>query len=444
MEWAQSQPSLALALGFSAGFLIALIFVGLIGGGPLRLFAPIARLLALPLRPFIFLLRLVRILPKASGRIRAARNAALGAAAVSKQGVGHETEVDAALSEADEAAEGDDAPPAPYSFKEEAQHLKRDGVVFRSIQIRANFFPAILTAALTDEIADSYVKEAQKFFNRQVALTVNSRALYEDAEGAFIISLFRRNDRRCYYILNEMRKTINGNARRLVLLFSLLLAGVFAAELILPAEAFATKLALCAATVALMFIWHNAGYQKQQQHNVRELRSFLTRYLGRISDRYREATGIARGVTVGDETDSKKLSEAARKWHKIMIWMPFRTFFIECFVRNVLYQINRNCTYYLYIVPLTLLLIAGAAVLAVETHWIALADFTTIEGAALIVGFLFVALFYVERINKVVIAEELDQLDWLGYDNLNVSAAMDDVVGKYAEDVGFWKGRLDR
>jgi len=231
MEWAQSQPSLALALGFSAGFLIALIFVGLIGGGPLRLFAPIARLLALPLRPFIFLLRLVRILPKASGR---------------------------------------------------------------------------------------------------------------------------------------------------------------------------------------------------------------------ISDRYREATGIARGVTVGDETDSKKLSEAARKWHKIMIWMPFRTFFIECFVRNVLYQINRNCTYYLYIVPLTLLLIAGAAVLAVETHWIALADFTTIEGAALIVGFLFVALFYVERINKVVIAEELDQLDWLGYDNLNVSAAMDDVVGKYAEDVGFWKGRLDR
>jgi hypothetical protein len=40
--------------------------------------------------------------------------------------------------------------------------------------------------------------------------------------------------------------------------------------------------------------------------------------------------------------------------------------------------------------------------------------------------------------------DEMNQADWLGFDNLNVDRGMDEVVGKYAEDVGYWKGRLDR
>jgi hypothetical protein len=52
------------------------------------------------------------------------------------------------------------------------------------------------------------------------------------------------------------------------------------------------------------------------------------------------------------------------------------------------------------------------------------------------------AVYYAFLTASVHMIEEVNQLDWLGFDNLNVDQAMDDVVGKYAEDVGFWKNRV--
>jgi hypothetical protein len=191
-----------------------------------------------------------------------------------------------------------------------------------------------------------------------------------------------------------------------------------------------------------------AGYKQQQQHTSRELRFFLTKYLGRIADRYRESTGNAKQVTVGEETDAKKLAESAQKWHKIMVWTPFRTFFIECFVRNTLYQVSRNCGYYQWIPPVALVIIlAGVAWCLTNTiSSLPPGAFMHPELWAFLVAFLtmlaVLVWVYRNRINNVVLGEELSHLDWLGYNDLDVSGAMDEVVGKYAEEVGFWKERL--
>jgi hypothetical protein len=91
--------------------------------------------------------------------------------------------------------------------------------------------------------------------------------------------------------------------------------------------------------------WLQTLYANQQRQNMRELSDFLTRYLGMISNRFREASATASRVIQGDERDSKKLGAAAQKSHKVMIWLGFRPFFIETFVRNINFQMRRNLGY---------------------------------------------------------------------------------------------------
>jgi hypothetical protein len=324
--------------------------------------------------------------------------------------------------------------------------------------------PDHLIGPLTPQVAEFYSQQAKRFFSMGVPLASSPNSLYEDVEGAVVIRMFRETDTHCYHVLNEMRKTINDNVRGLVVGLQLVLLGWFVLFylIILNAPASSSRswggitawpenplfpllagLTGSALIIGLiMELAHANGYTKQQQHSLRELRLFLTRYLGRIADRYREVTGNAKQVTVGKETDSKKLSAEAQLWHKIMIWVPFRAFYIESFVRNVKYQIDRNSGYYvlLHRAGFLLLILACATALLVAPSFGAARD--AIWGLALATVALFI--WYQRLIARVVLADELSQLDWLGYSTLNVSDAMDAVVGKYAEDVGFWKGRFDR
>lgn len=435
---------LYVVFAFLLGFAVALTVTGRV---PLRFLRPLGRLLRAPFRPIARLLRRSNVIRT---RARTTHTATEGST-VAERGLYVRTEVDAALHASEEAAP--DGKSVAYDFKEENKILRREGWPFKSIHVPATYLPSHLVGPLTDEITSFYEVEARKFFAVPVQQQANRLSLYEDAEGAFIISLFRSVDRRCYYVLNEMRKTINGNARTIVVTFTGLVAAWALAALFAIASlkdslasvvvAMAFNVLTCGVVCGAMVFLQNTGYKQHQRHNARELRLFLIQYLGRIADRFRESTGNAKQVTVGDEKDAKKLYQTAQKWHKIMVWTPFRTFYIECFVRSVRYQIDRNCGYYLLIpysaAPL-LIICLGAIVWG---YFDALAA-TTAQLVNLGIFSLLLAIIvyvYFNRILAVVIGDELSRLDYLGYHNLNVSAAMDEVVGKYAEDIGFWKGR---
>lgn len=455
MEAGLFNPNLLLA--FLGGFALALVWIALLGRAPgvlVLLFRALARLG----RPFRFITR--RLRPRSAGAARGklGQAAAEGSTVVARRP--EQTDIEAALAAA-EARETDES-------RRRGRKLDRTGYFFRSIRVPGEYLPAHLAGPLTDDIGAFYFEEAGKFFAAKVDITANPASLYEDAEGAHIIDLFRNVDRRCYYLLNEMRKTLNDNVRRLILLLTLglslwtfyALAEFAAITHILARDPSANGLNGSAnhligpflgfvLALIMFFVIQGNGYRQQQRHGMRELRSFLTLYLGRIADRYRETTGNAKQVTVGAETNSAKLSEAAKKWHKTLIWLPFRTFFIECFVRNVLYQINRNSGYYLWIPPLAvaalLLLIANAAGAAL---WLAggpMQATPLLMSAAILALMLAILLyFYFDRIHAVVLRDEIGELDWLGFESLDLSSVMDEVVGKYAEDIGFWKQRMPR
>lgn len=440
---------------FLAGFAFAIVMVALIGQIP-RSILVLLRVFGRLFRPLRRLGRL-RIVRKLFGRSRIARQpAAEGTTEITRPGLS-ETEIDRALRHGDDSG-------AEYDFKTEENLLARGGWLFKSIRIPAEYLPAHLIGPLTDEVATMYVAQATKFFSIQVTLQANPHSLYEDAEGAFVVSLFRSIDRRCYYVLNEIRKTINDNARRLVLILSGILAAwtvhaswvfrdivahsAFGVDLARSAKPLTWTLGAWIAAIIVAYLCQTVGYKQQQQHTVRELRLFLIKYLGRIADRYREITGNAKQVTVGDETDSKKLSEAAQKWHKIMVWIPFRTFFTECFVRNIWYQISRNCGYYI-LIPWASLVAVLACLYSFDVLPASSLPAPVLGSSAfllccglLVAMFASLAFLIFNRVHAVVLAEEMSHIDWLGYEDLNVSSAMDAVVGKYAEEVGFWKERF--
>lgn len=434
----------AFLLPYAAGFLSALFVVSLVGRAPAIVLAPISRLLRIPMRGLRFFGRLLRRSPEAA----LARGAAAGAKAEIDRGVEHLTDTDAALRVVSSIGGEAKSDQTNYDFAAEETIIKRDGVLFRSIRIPDSYIPSSITMKLTDEVAADFVREANAFFNSPVPLRVNERSLYEDAENAVIVSLFRESDRRCFYALNEMRKTINGNIRVLMFLFSTLLVVASAALVTLFAGATIETMphnAIPAALgvgvlMVLMYLIQTAMYQKQQEHSARELGLFLSRWLDRLSFRFQEATAHAIGVTVGEEKDTEKIAIDARKWHKIMMWMAFRSFFIESFYRNIRFQMDRNRTYYDAVPALVLVLCAGAVGWAALTPAFRPGDSAT----AGIFMFLFVSLaaVFLRLYYKTVIVKELDHSTWLGFDNLQVSKAMDDVVGKYGEEVGYWKNRL--
>ena len=360
---------------------------------------------------------------------------------------------------------GDGRTDGPYDYAgNEEKKLGRGGILFHWINVKPSYMPDV--ARMSDEVSDTYHSVAKKFFSAQVNISADVGDLYEDVDGAVIIRMFRIRDRRGYYLLNEMRRVINDNVRKLSFIYTgIVLAVLVGGLFFLPtlreqipqqqgvlgfvSAAFhhgLTGLSLCLAGLFLMWLTYYMEYVPNQRNNGREMRSFLSRYMSRLSDRYRDSLANARAVTVGDETDSAKLSAKAQKWHKIVLWISFRAFFMESFVRNVLYQIGRNCGYYVVLAPLALLfLVAFSLLVMADVFGLALAPLFAEPGIVFYIGFALLVLVYLYFLSRAMTPiDEMNQADWLGFDDLNVDQGMDQVVGKYAEDVGYWKGRLDR
>lgn len=377
-----------------------------------------------------------------------------------------ESQIDAALVRVDEGfARGDGKTEGPYDYAHnEEKNLKRTGFLFKWINVLPSYMPDV--SPMSEELADTYQKVASRYFAGQVNISADIASQYEDIEGATIIRMFRVRDRRGYYLLNEMRRIINDNVRKIAFVYTTIVLTVLAAAwFVIPefngaapdakgfvgffvgqAHAGAWGLLGCLLGIFLMWLSYFMEYVPNQRNNARELRSFMSRYMSRLSDRYRDSLANARAVTVGDETDGAKLSARAQKWHKIVMWMSFRAFFMESFMRNVLFQIGRNCGYYVVLVPLLLTvgtLFTSLALIALFRLdlWavVAAPGFLFYFGFALLV---WVALIFLTRAMRPI--DEMNQADWLGFDDFNVDRGMDQVVGKYAEDVGYWKGRLDR
>ncbi len=432
---------------FLAGALTTLVFVFL-GRAAFGLMRPVMRLFRGGAR---------RAGLKSMTHTRPARAAAPGAR--HRKGREHLTAVEWALEQPSDIETPGQASGENYNFGAERRILKKDGQVFKWLRIPGEYIPKSLSEPFSDEVADFYLANARALFSRPVSLHADENNFYEDEEGATLVGLFRNTDRRCFYALDQLRRVINANARRFIVWLASLLTAVtvcawgtpyFLAKLGLPGSA---PFIGGAASIVILFVLYffatfflQAFYANSQRQNMREFSDFLTRYLGHIANQFRESSAKTSRVIQGDERNSKVLAANAQKWHKIMIWLGLRPFFIEAFVRNVHFQVRRNLNYYVFGSILWFTVIAPLALYYIFETVRAATSYSppTLAAAAIGVGYFAFAALSIWQILRKVVFEELNQMNWLGFDNLEVGAQMDEVIGKYAEDIGLWKGRFDR
>lgn len=439
--------TLTAGLIFIAGVFIGAVFASR-PSRYLRFLRNAFRLLTSPLRR-------IGLMGKASRRIKGARNAAVTSRA-SVSVLDRKTEIEKAIflqrhelyrpGEDIELEEGQLKKLEKLNKEFEKRYIVRsENILFNRIQIPPDYTPEWMQAGLTQETIDEFRENADTFFNGQVDLTANAEALYEDVDGMHSIYMFGnpKADLAAYNLINEARKNINANALKLILSFLFSVLASFAVILFFTKQTVWSFVALGVAALFMGFL--QFAYKNMQEHSIRALGKFMNLYVGYLSDRYRDVTGQALGVPVGNEKDPAVLSDNAKVWNKLMVWMAFRAFFIETFLRNQLYQIHRNSGYYkLFADALVFTVIPLSVLVGYVFGLYDLSVYLEPYGRLIAAGSFLLGVVYFILIRIPVITEELQQQDWRGFSKLQLGEKMDEVVGKYAEEIGYWKQRLER
>lgn len=408
------------------------------------------QLIGAVLRPLLWPFKILRRLIGLGGRGDAGAQVSPHAFAATARFFRGHTDTEAALGE---------------DFAHERGFISTKGMLFRWMGVRVGFMR--MPEEMTDALAADYYERAQGFLSGRVPIEADPRSLFEDVEGAVVVNMFRESDRGLYFLLNESRRMINANVRKLTVWFSAILSAVLIVNLLyndgsrvdfaalfggiealpISAQSFNSLLFGVLTTLGgaiLMWALYFTEYAPFQRNNTREMANYLTRYLARINDHYRTAIGKAKSVTVGEERDTKALASQAEQWHLVITWLAFRVFFVESFVRNIAFQITRNSSYYLFFVPAIFIAVIALALGVLSS----LGVFAPVEriaelGWVFAVLFVLVALVYVLFLaNAMDCLDEIDQGEWISFHTLKLNAMMGEIVGKYAGEVGYWKNRV--
>jgi hypothetical protein len=201
----------------------------------------------------------------------------------------------------------------------------------------------------------------------------------------------------------------------------------------------------CIAAYLLMFLFYVAAYQPAQLLNTQQMKNFLVTYLSDINDSFRKSQNESTSSIV-DIRDHVKTDIVL--WVTNLQWMAFRAFFIECFLRNVCFQIRRNSIYALAFVP-----VLFGITLIITTYLFHIAEFKIVEGKAIspqigfysVLGLLLVGYYhYLKEAFPSLegfVSGEGDR-GWYGFHKLNLLNAITKVMESYADSLISWRSKF--
>jgi hypothetical protein len=320
-------------------------------------------------------------------------------------------------------------------------------------------------------------EKARRFFDTSVSTDTNPQNLYEDIESAFIVSMFKDSDKPCFYVLSQFRKTINANVMILSIVFSAIVSFVAVANIMLSTSVdfygtfslgeklpftvnlwvvslpidiprdFFNRLvfgvASCFVGYCVMWLFYNTEYTQFQRYNGQHLKTYLVDYLAKINNNFRQIQTNAANTMLA-EAPVEEMKRDAVLWITNLRWMAFRAFFIESYLKNILFQIRRNSSYYLLLVPLLFL-----ALLLVVTSLMRLPEFNVLNLESEIyrqnsfyLFFAMLLLAYYQYLRRSVsfIWESIEQHDWFKFSELNIQDAMTKILDAYVTQLDRWRG----
>lgn len=239
--------------------------------------------------------------------------------------------------------------------------VKRRGLFFTRIE------PSVEDAAadnLSFEEAQEFKKIAQEYYNKEVTHELKASMLYEDVEGAFIIEMMSGADKAFFFTMIKFRKTINRNVFKYVGLQTIIwITSIVAAALyvgvyeyfkgtileqgVLITPLFTLGFAILAMGGARMV------YSYAQRENGLQMNNFVSLYLSAVSRKFQAAET---NLSSEAQDQTKTVGEIGKRsgvWYSSFQWNAVRLFFLEIFVRNIVFQVVRNTSFYIALVPAT-------------------------------------------------------------------------------------------
>ena len=303
--------------------------------------------------------------------------------------------------------------------------------------------------------------------------------MYDDIDGAFVVELFKESDTGCFYVLSEFKKIITANVVMLAVIFSVIVSAVavmnilwssaidfhsffrladnkfvpdnfelFGVRFELDGKDFFNKLVFgllsCLFGYFLMSLFYHTEYKHFQNNNIREMYTFLVRYLADINSNFRKVQNEATRAVV-EEQDADQVKRDIVLWVTNMQWMAFRAFFIEYFLMNINFQILRNSMYSLWLVPLFF-----AAALFGTAYAFNIPEFNVFDLRSslyhqnsfyLLFGLLLLAYYRYLRKALPSISHSVEG-EWFGFRELNILSAMTMIMESYANQLDQWRARF--
>ena len=110
-------------------------------------------------------------------------------------------------------------------------------------------------------------------------------------------------------------------------------------------------LASCFLGLGLMWMFNNVVYEQSQRFNGQQMHTFLLSYLSDISNHFHSIRSRAAQSVIG-EAEAEEMTRQAVLWITDLHWMSIRMQYIKQYLRNILFQIQRNSVFAIFIVPL--------------------------------------------------------------------------------------------
>jgi hypothetical protein len=329
------------------------------------------------------------------------------------------------------------------------------------------------------QMAKRDVENAKRLFRTDVPMEANALNLYDDVHNAFVVGLLKDSDNACFHVLGEFRRTINLNVTMLAVVLSSIVSIVAVLNIVgphlvdfyqlagvpqgrwLPEEIsllgmhFQTQAAVnraifgavsCGAGLILMWIFYHVAYDQSQRHNGLQLKAFLIAYLADISIRFRAIHSRATRAVVEDEP-VEKLKADAVLWMTNLHWMAWRTFFIEEFLRGLLYQARRNSIFALLLIPPFFIAAMLAAAWAMNIREFDLLDPSAeiYRQSTFYVFFaLLIYLYYRYMAHAYAPVRESLGTGWTKFRQLNLQGAMEEILVSYMNQLDQWRTRFQQ
>jgi hypothetical protein len=326
--------------------------------------------------------------------------------------------------------------------------------------------------------ASEDVKKAREFFTATIPIDSNHLNLYDDIVGAFTVDLFKRSDGKLFYALSEFRKAINANVVALSIVCSFVVALIVLVNVVFStsidfhrlffwiatsyfpsgaeflhvsdgAAEIVNRLAFAAITVFLvgypaMGFYYYLIYDAYQRNNGKGMDLLLTQYLASINSHFKEVHRNATQAVVEERADIREVQSDVALWITNLQWMALRVFFIEYFFRGLIFQMRRNASFALILVPLAVFVPALAIVFAFESFGVFPALTLDIAGYAwfYLLVFMFMLFRYIRcRTDALEAIAGALTVKWFKFKELNLENAMSKVMESYINQLDQWRSR---